>query len=189
MTDYGRFFEFRVSPKTHDRMGKFASPEEGALVMGAPVLADHSAGFNRLGLQIVKLAEDEAAPVPGECGIAIYEHAPAWQTGYDPFMTTYSDLDTIPLDKALQVVHGAYVKVCFRNIATRSFYGQRTYTGRKMVNGLGATPTVTEGDYLVPGAGNDTDGYWKSQATAADAWLLITKVDVNRGEVEAQMLF
>jgi hypothetical protein len=57
------------------------------------------------------------------------------------------------------------------------------------VNGLGATATVIVGDYLVPGLGDDNDGYWVSSATAEGAWLVITHIDTVRAEVEAQMLF
>ena len=53
---------------------------------------------------------------------------------------------------------------------------------------LGATP-VEPGDMLTPGAGNDTDGYWKKTDTAGDAWLIVTKVDTNRGEIEALLNF
>ena len=59
----------------------------------------------------------------------------------------------------------------------------------RMVQGLGATPTVTVGDFLNPGPGDDTDGYWVSTATAAGAWFVITAIDTVRVAVEARMLF
>jgi hypothetical protein len=58
-----------------------------------------------------------------------------------------------------------------------------------MVAGLGATPTVAIGDYLTPGAGDDVSGYWAETATAANGWLVVTKVDADRGELEARLNF
>ena len=58
-----------------------------------------------------------------------------------------------------------------------------------MVAGLGATPTVVVGDYLRPGVGDDTSGYWTETATEADGWLVVTSVDATRQEVEARMTF
>lgn len=189
MGSYGRNFEFRVPPQSEDRMGRYSTPATGtALVIGAPVTADHTAGFDGLGLQIVKLAAQASAPVIGECGIAVYEYGPAAFAGQDPWLTTYSDLGTVPLGKALQVVRGRQAKVVLTNTPARTFLNSRTYAARTMVNGLGATATVVEGDYLVPGAGDDVNGYWQSQASATGAWMVITKVDATRGEVEARLL-
>jgi hypothetical protein len=57
-----------------------------------------------------------------------------------------------------------------------------------MVAGLGATPTLQVGDYLTPGTGNDSAGYWAETASAANAWLVVTLVDSARQEVEAELL-
>jgi hypothetical protein len=58
-----------------------------------------------------------------------------------------------------------------------------------MVAGLGATPTVAVGDYLTPGTGNGTAGYWAETATEANAWLIVTAVNASTGEVEARVNF
>ena len=55
--------------------------------------------------------------------------------------------------------------------------------------GAGATPNLNVGDYLTPGAGTDTDGYWAVTATAENAWMVVVGVDDARGEVEARLLF
>jgi hypothetical protein len=143
-----------------------------------------------LDLQVVELATGAQAPIGGVCGVAVFEIAP-WPAfaGQDPFLTTYSDLGCVPLGKAIQVVSGPYVKVVFTNTVTGSFLLQRTYQGRVMVADLGATPSAVVGNYLTPGLGDDADGYWAVTAVAADAWMVVTKVDDTRQEVEARMLF
>lgn len=208
MATYGRNFDFRVPPRASARNGRFSAPSAllsgsgagggtaagsasgaGLIPIGAPVVADTAAGLDSYGRQIVKLAAQGAAPT-ALSGILVYEYGPAAYAGHDPFTTTYSDLDAAPLGQAVQVIAGdPTTKVVFTNTVARSFLGIRPYPGRTMVNGEGATPTVTVGDYLVPGAGDDVDGYWQSQASATGAWLVITAVDLTRAEVEARMLF
>lgn len=189
MGTYGRNFDFRIPPESENRAGRFAAPTSGVIPMGAPVVADLTAGTNALGLQIVKLATGAQAPVGGISGIAVYEYGPAAFAGDDPALVLYSDKDTVPAGKAVQVVSGPYVKVVFTNTVARVFLGERSYAGRMMVAGIGATPTLTVGDLLTPGTGNDTAGYWAETAIAADAWMVVTAVDLTRGEVEARMLF
>jgi hypothetical protein len=190
------------------RMGRFAtnaSPLSGAgsagtgsagtglIPIGAPVIADLGAGVDGLGRQLVKLATSADSggdvPAPGLAGIAVYEYGPAAFAGFDPLLTTYSDMGLCPAGQAVQVVHGTHVKVVFYNTIAELFLGVRQYPGRNMVNGLGATPTVSVGDFLVPGAGDDTDGYWTSSSTEAGAWFVITAVDPIRVAVEARMMF
>jgi hypothetical protein len=189
MGTYGRNFDFRVPPQSENRSGRFAAPATGVIPIGAPVIADVTAGTDSLGLQTVKLAPAGQDPVTGLSGIAVFEYAPAAFAGDDPNLTTYSDKDTVPLGKALQVVNGTYVKVVFSNTVHRSFLGQRDYAGRIMIAGLGATPTLIVGDYLEPGVGNDASGYWREVSGASGAWLVVTSVDSVRQEVEARMLF
>jgi hypothetical protein len=86
------------------------------------------------------------------------------------------------------MVSGSEVKVVLRNTADRTFLNTRSYAGRVMVAGLGATPTLAVGDYLTPGTGDDDAGYW-AEGTAANGWLVITNVDAARGEVEARLTF
>jgi hypothetical protein len=120
----------------------------------------------------------------------MFEYGPAAFALTDPYMTTYSDLGIVPPNVYCLVIAGdPATKIVLRNTLAFSFLGQRNYAGRTMVNGLGATPDVTAGDYLVPGAGDDADGYWESTGTAAGAWAVITHVDSARAEVEARLLF
>jgi hypothetical protein len=204
MGTYGRNLEFRVPPQSEYRMARFATnatPLSGAgtsgtgatgtglIPIGAGVTADTSAGTDSFGRQVVKLAAGGDVPAPGLAGLAVYEFGPAAFAGTDPMLTTWSDLGLCPPGRALQVVHGTHVKVVFYNTIAEIFLGQRVYPGRVMVQGLGATPMVTIGDFLNPGPGDDTDGYWVSTATAAGAWFVITAIDPIRVAVEARMLF
>lgn len=189
-----RNFEFRVSPRGGQRAGRFSVPSTGTeIVIGAPVKATvGTAPDSELGLQVVELCTGAQAPLKGGLsGIAVFEYkgAEGW-AGDDPYLTTYSDKDTVPLGEAVQVVFGDTVKVCFRNTNDVTFLNSRDYTGRTMVSeGSGATPNVNVGDYLTPGVGTNAAGYWAVTATAANAWLIVTGVDDSRGEVEARLLF
>lgn len=186
---YGNNFEFRVSPDSSNRSGRNYLVDATPVPIGAPVLLTGNAEDAR-GLAPVTLATgDQAAPKPGEGGIAVYEYGPAGYAGDDPLLTTYSDKDTVPSGAAVQVVNGEDVKVVLRNTSDSTFLNTRSYTGRTMVAGLGATPTLSVGDYLAPGVGNGTSGYWAETSTAANAWLVITRVDNARGEVEARVAF
>jgi hypothetical protein len=189
---YGRNFDFRVPPVGGQRGSRYAlKAGEDPLPIGAPVTVDTTASdaSGRDQLQVT-LATGDQVPTPGLSGIAVFEYAP-WPAfaGNDPYLTTYSDLDVVPKNSALQLVSGDTVKVVFKNTIDKTFLHTRDYKGRVMVAGLGATPTVAVGDYLTPGTGNDTAGYWAETSDATKAWLVITHVDSARGEVEAKMAF
>jgi hypothetical protein len=217
MASYGNNFEFRVPPRSAARKGRYVAPTTalsgsgagggtssfgsqpaGLLPIGAPVVADLVAGQDAQHRQYVKLAPSgtlvgtngENSVSYGLAGIMVYEYGPAAFAGNDPYLTTYSDLGYAPLGAPVQVLSGdPTIKVVFRNTVAASFLGIRPYPGRTMVNGFGATATVTVGDYLIPGLGDDVDGYWTSTATAEGAWMVITGIDTTRLEVEAEMLF
>ena len=185
MSNYGRNFEFRVPPTSRQRGGRFSTPTTGsALPMGIPVHATTTR--DDLDRQVIALAAADDSPKKGQSGIAIYEHGDgATWAGDDPFLTTYSDKDTLPKGKAIQVVSGEKIKVVLRNTVASTFLNTRDYTGRKMVDLTG----LAVGNFLTPGTGNDTDGYWKKTVVAGDEWLVVTKIDTDRGEVEAEFLF
>lgn len=191
MGSYGRNFEFRVPPAGGQRGGRYVLPSTAPadLPIGCPVRVADGATPDANGLLPVALATGAQAPKKGMSGILIFEHAPAAFAGDDPFLTTYSDKDTAPRGRAVQVVSGDMVKVVFRNTADRTFLETRDYAGRTMVAGMGATPTLAPGDFLTPGTGNDTAGYWAETATAAEGWLVVEKVDGARGEVECRLNF
>jgi hypothetical protein len=189
MASYGRNFHTRVSPYPQQRKGRYQNTQGAAIPIGTPVVVANGATPNH-GLTDVlpaTLATGAQAPKRGFAGIAIYE----WidMNGTDPELDTFSDRDTIPDGELFQVISGPNVKVVFTNTTARSFMGLRDYTGRLMVAGLGATPTVAIGDYLTPGTGNDSAGYWAETASAANAWLVVTNVDAARQEVEAEFVF
>jgi len=200
MATYGRNLDFRIPPRGAARGGRFAAPAAalvgtgspaGLIPIGAPVVADLAAGLDSAGRQIVKLAPaGTLSSAAGVAGVMVFEYGPAAFAGFDPYLTTYSDLDCAPLGAGVQVVAGdPTCKLVLTNTVANLFLTIRPYPGRTMVNGIGATPTVAVGDFLVPGAGTDTAGYWTSTATEAGAWLVITSIDSVRAEVEARMLF
>lgn len=190
--NYGRNFGFRASPTGAQRDGRFKVPASGSEIpLGAPVKANTGEAPGTLGLQEVELATGAQAPVKGQSGVLVYEYkgAEGW-SGDDPHLTTFADKDTAPLGAAVQVVSGDAVKVWFRNTDTQTFLGTRSYAGRTMVSeGAGATPNVDVGDYLTPGTGNDTAGYWTVTSNADNAWLVVTEVDDSTGRVTARFLF
>lgn len=193
MSTYGRNFEFRVPPVHGERGGRYYLPSTAGadLPIGVPVRvadgATPSVAFT--GALPVALATGAQAPKVGLSGIILYEHAPAAYAGFDPALTTYSDIDKAPRGKLVQVIAGGRVKVCLRNTEDRTFLQSRTYEGRVMVAGLGATPTLAVGDLLTPGTGNDDAGYWAETAVLANAWLIVENVDNARGEVECRFNF
>lgn len=190
MTNYGKNFEFRAQPDGASRSGRFYLTGSTDIPIGVPVKYDSGSAEDALGLLPVVLATGaQARPHPGMGGIVIFEHAPSAFAGVDPFLTTYSDIDKALHGKAVIVVSDPEVKVVLRNTSATTFLNTRTYAARKMVAGLGATVTLAVGDYLTPGTGNDTDGYWAETATESQAWLVVTKVDNTRGEVEARFVF
>jgi len=191
VSNYGRNFVLTVPPHGRDRKGRFYNAQGAAIPIGVPVVATDGTP-NALGLEPVTLATlPQAPPLAGRGGIAVYEYGPNAFEGTDPALTVGSDLDTVPDTNAVQVVSGAYIKVLLINTAASSlFLNTRTYTGRVMVAGLnGATSSIAVGDYLTPGSGNDTDGYWNETTTASEAWMVVTKVDADRDELEAQLTF
>ena len=185
MSTYGRNFEFRVPPVHGQRGARYVLPAtEDPIPIGAPVRAADDAVPDALGLLPVTLQTAAQVPVKGLSGIAVYEHGPAWQTGDDPFLTTYSDRGDVPPGRAVQVVSGDMVKVVLRNTTARTFMQSRDYPGRLMFAG---TPGV--GDFLSPATGTDVAGYWAVNATAANAWLVVERVDTARAEIECRLAF
>lgn len=181
-----RNFEFRVSPLGGQRGGRYTLGG-AAQPIGVPV---KTTGANDgLGRAVVQLATgDQVAPKSGQGGVLYYQDER--YVGVDQMLTTYSDMDTAPLGAAVQVVSGDTVKVALTNTTATTFLNRTGYpTARVMVAGVGATPTVAVGNFLTPGVGNATDGYWAETATAANAWLVVTSVDSTTGVVEARLAF
>jgi hypothetical protein len=184
-----RNFEFRVSPLGGQRGGRYVlnSGAEASLPIGVPVLADGTDdGLGRAVVQLATGAQD--APKSGQGGVLYYQDVR--YEGVDQMLTTYSDMDSAPLGAAVQVVSGDTVKVAFTNTTASTFLNRSGYpTPRVMVAGLGATPTLEAGDFLTPGTGDGTDGYWEATATASEAWLVVTSVNSTTGVVEARLAF
>ena len=187
MGSYGRNFEMRITPTEQQRRGRIVLTGNDTAI-GAPLkISDGATPSSEFTKALPASLATGAQPFKrGFTGIGIYEHLDYNQ--FDPQWVTYSDRDTMPSGKLVQLIIGPNVKVVFRNTADRTFLQTRDYEGRIMVAGLGATPTVAVGDYLTPGTGNDNAGYWAETASAANAWLVVTNVDASRQEVEAELL-
>lgn len=191
MGSYGRNFDFRVPPVHGQRGGRYILPSAAPadLPIGVPVRVADGATSDVDGRLPVALATGAQAPKKGLSGLLLFEYGPAAFSGFDPALTTYSDMDKAPRGQSVQVIHGDAVKVAFKNTAARVFYGVRNYPGRIMVAGMGASPTLVPGDMLTPGTGNDAAGYWAETADPLLAWLVIERVDAARQEVEARFAF
>lgn len=184
-------FEFRVPPQSGERAGRFHVATSGTRIpIGAPVVMTAAGTPDGRGLQPVTLVTGTTAPIRGKHGILVYEYkGEEAYANMDPLLTTPSDLLDAPLGAAVQVVSGPDIKVVFRNTDDETFLATRAYDGRVFVAGIGATPSLAVGDYLTPGVGDTTDGFWTENATASNGWFCVTKIDLARQEVEARMMF
>ncbi len=188
MSNYGRNFEFLQSPDPKERRGRYKL-EATQRPQGAPAVADWTVDTDAQGRTTVKLVTGDTAPRTGEHGLIVQEHAFNAYRGLDPVITNPSDFDYCKAGEPVQFISGTDVKVRFKNTEDRTFLGLTDYDGRVMVAGLGATQTVEPGDLIGPGTGNDDDGYWAEVSDNDTAWFIVTAVDNDNGEVEAQMLF
>lgn len=194
MGSYGRNFDFRVMPFQGRRGARFMLGGTTDIPIGSPVKYDGSVDASTFGHGVlgVKLAVGtQPRPNVGIGGIAVYEHAPAAFAGFDEALTNYSDRDTIPHGKLIQVVNGDTTKVVLTTTVARTFDHVRDYTGRIMVKGMGGATSgdAEPGSLLTPSDGTDALGYWETTATAANGWLVVTAADETNSEVEAKMLF
>jgi hypothetical protein len=205
VSTFHRNFEWAIPPQVHQRPGSFISPNalqnDGVtpntpLLIGAPVKVDTNQSVDTVyGLQPVVPATGAQAPLGGLTGVCIYEFKnDEAYAGFDPYLTGFSDLALVPPAQGVQLVSGLNVSVRFRNTSALTFLNTRTYPARTMVAGFGgATNTVFVGSYLTPGTGTDAAGYWAVTGSVgtpgANAWLVVTAIDLARGEVTARFLF
>ncbi len=194
---YGRQFEFRATPNGAQRAARYYLDGASDVVIGAPVVLSTS-GENSQGQLAVRLATstaDKTIPLPGKGGILVYEWAPVAFRGDDANLTTYSDKDYAPAGEAVQVISGKDVKVAYKNVqnhTTFPFKLRASYPRQRVMiptTSLGATPTLVVGDFLTPGAGTDSGGYWVETSNATEAWLIVTHVNATTDEVEAVLNF
>jgi len=188
MGSYGRNFEFRITPTEEQRHGRVLFNGNNPVPIGVPLVIAPGATPDPAWTDALPatLATGAQPFNHGLCGIGVYEHIDL--NGYDTALYGYSDIDLIPVKRLVQLTCGPNTKVVFTNTTTHTFMGVRTYQGRMMVAGMGATPTVAVGDYLTPGTGTDAAGYWAETASAANAWLRVTNVDAARAMVEAEFV-
>lgn len=189
MGTYGRNLEFRIPPRAEHRVGRYSVPTTGDVIpLGAPVQTTGDSP-DELDLVPVELVTAAGPPKRGACGLVLFEWAPAAFAGDDPFLTTYSDKDYAPRGQAVQVISGPEVKFALKNTVDRQFLNNRDYVGRTMVAGMGATPTIAIDDFLTPGPGSDSGGYWQKTTDEDNAWLRVVHIDVVRLEVEVRFVF
>lgn len=187
MTTYGRFASFRQSPIPQHRLGRFKTGS-APIVQFAPVLAGTTLDTADGRTEVTLAAADSDRPNPGRGGLLVWEEA--WRALNDlPAVGSRpSDVDTCPAYTQAQVVHGTEVKVLVQNVADEVFEDQRTYEGRNMFNPTDLT-TLAVGNLVTPGAGDDTNGYWKKTSTVSDAWGTVIEVDATYGLVVFQLTF
>lgn len=191
MSTLGRFAEFQVSPQPEDRLGGFKTGSV-AIPQLAPVRRPSATTTKDIidGLVAVELATAASTPKLGETGLCVWEQPYPNLLLDQPGIKRASDYIDAPRRTAIQVVHGTYVEVVFRNLSSEDllFEGLGEYDGRNMVNPTDLA-TLELGDLLTPGVGNDTDGYWAVTSTASEAWLRVIDVDASVGMVAASVLF
>ena len=184
MGTYGRNAWFLQSPQPGDRLGRYIVGDDPILLL-APGEAGTEVDAN--GQRTLTLCTGETTPVKGKHGLVVWEAPSAYLPGLDPMLFRPSDLDMAPAGVDAQLVSARDVRVRFKNTEDSTIDGQRDYAGRVMVAGLGATPTLTVDNYIGPGGGDDTNGYW-AETDAAHAWFIVTAV-YDTGEIDAQMVF
>lgn len=183
MGTYGRNFHFLQSPQPGDRLGRYVAG--ASILIGAPVEAGTDVDGN--GQRTVTLKTGTVKPIKGKHGILIWEAPSAYLPGFDPMISVPDDLDHCPIGASVQLVSSDDVRIRLRNTEAYVIQGQRTYAARTMVAGLGATPTLAVDDYIGPGDGDDTNGYW-AEVAEANAWAVVTAV-YDTGELDAQLVF
>ena len=189
MASYGRNFEFRVPPVHGQRGGRYVLPSDADadLVIGVPIKVIAADGQDDSGRLPVELATGAQAPTKGQTGILVFEADPSLAfAGTDPALTTYSDIDKAIRGQGVQLVSGDSVKIVLRNTEDRTFLNTRQYEGRTMFD---EDPVPVVGNYLTPGVGDDTGGYWAITGTKSNAWLVVEGYDADRHEVEARFIF
>lgn len=161
---------FRV-PTTADATGD--GQEGGLFLIGTAVALDPAnPGF---------LKRPSAAQTPTPlCGVVVYEHIQ--RMGVDPYTSTALDFEVVPAGQYAQVLRGPGTKVWFKNTETAISYDGKSRAGRSLVAGLGATPTVSVGDFLTVTA---TGTY--EEGTAANGWFVVEQVQGDL--VEARFTF
>lgn len=188
MSNLGRNFEYLQSPRMEHKLGRY---KNGAtqLPIGVPVMVDSAIDEDGQGRLTLELATGATTKRAGYSGLIVFEWSFNALRGDDPGLTVVSDKDYVAAAAPCQLVHGDEVKVRFTNTVDRTFQHQRSYDGRVMVAGLGATPTLEAGDLLRPGVGDDNSGYWTETSDESEAWFYVTSVNADLGYVDAQMLF
>lgn len=184
--NYGRNFEFRVSPPPDQRGGRYVT---GAtpIPIGAPVVAG---AVNADGRNVVAVAAGAIDPVPGIHGLLVFEYAWAAYAGRDPFLTVSSDLDFAPANAPVQLVSGTENKVVLRNTVDDEFLTPDNIVAGKVYVAPANLAGLAVGNGLRPhNAGSDEVGWWQEVGVDEAAWLIITNVDAGRGEVEARLAF
>lgn len=174
------------------REGRFRSPSSATLRLGTLVEIDPSDTSR------VRQAVDTAIGGTGDVrlslvGILWYEHDS--QTYNDPAFGGAAgqlpqDLDTAPVNRMVQVLHGPGAKVWLRNTEANTTEPGLNFPSDRaavtMVAGLGgATPTINVGDLL---GWDNSAGNWAATTDATKAVLRVTYVDNALATLDAELL-
>jgi hypothetical protein len=172
---YSRNFGFRGFENIV-RAGRARTPAGSTLVIGEPVVLDPDApGF------LKQAGAGAAASQAG--GVAVFEHIQ--MQGVDAALNTTSDLNTIPGGRYAQRVHGAGVKVWFRNTPAKTLYDGRTQAAGALLADAVVVADLKPGDGLTP----DGAGKFKAAGTGDGVWLTIEQANPSTGVVEARFTF
>ena len=173
------------------REGRFRAPSATELRLGTPVEID-PADPTRV-REVTANAIGAGAPDTQNqlVGILWYEHDS--QTFNDPRFGGAAgllpqDLDTAPVGRMVQVLHGKGAKVWLRNTDANTTEPGLNYPSARaavtMVNGLGAAG-VAVGDLL---GWDDANNWYAVTTTAGEAILRVTAVDDDLKTLDAELL-
>jgi hypothetical protein len=103
MGTYGRNFEFRITPTEEQRHGRVIFNGATPVPIGAPLVIAAAAPNDQYWTDAVPatLATGAQPFNHGLCGIGVYEYID--YNGYDPALQLYSDMDTIPIKRLVQL--------------------------------------------------------------------------------------
>lgn len=175
---YSRNFGFR-SFENIVRDGRSRTPAGTAYQIGEPVTLDPATpGF------LKQAAAAEGAD--GASGVLVYEYIiPA---GVDPVLADISaaPFNTVPGGAYAQMVHGAGVKVWFKNTAAKTLYDGRVRAAAALLAASVNLATLAPGDGLTPdGAGK----FKKANGTTDPNWFVVEQTNATTGLVEARFNF
>lgn len=190
---YGLHFGFRISDESsRNAHGRFRTPKVGSpppndkpLLIGSCVQLEDGAdgGTKGAAAGYLTVADADAAPVPGYCGVLLQEEdhlRSIYQTeGFDYPGTGIAKPDTLSV-----ITNGAGTKVWFKNVEAKTRVdGHAT----PAINLVEFTPALVTGAFL--GWGGDANNFrWRVVADEAIAHFVVTEANTDKQYAEAVFL-